>query len=87
MPSADTFLERFPRLCDAGRGADWLYASWFVEMLGIAEGGWFPVSYADYDLDESHGVYLVQTGEPTTPRPTLPPPPPGEASDLRPPAD
>ena len=79
---ADTFLERFPRICAASKGADWAYAGWFIEMLGLAECGWFPIVYADYDLDESHGLVLTHPGrEPEGRKPTLPLPPPGEAED------
>ncbi|MHB1517573.1 MAG: hypothetical protein ACYCVN_00715 [Acidimicrobiales bacterium] len=81
---ADTFVERFPEICGASRGADWLYAGWFVEVLGIAEQGWFPYLYADYDIDESHGLALSSPDERLEAagnKPTLPPPPPGEADD------
>ena len=78
---ADTFLERFPLLCEAGRGSDWDYAGWFVEMLGLAERGWFPIVYQDGDVDESHGLELTNPDEVPETKPTLPPPPPGEVED------
>ena len=61
-----------------------LYAGWFVELLGVAEQGWFPYLYADYDVDESHGLALSSPDERLEAagnKPTLPPPPPGEAED------
>ena len=80
---ADTFLERFPEICKASRGADWLYAGWFVELLGVAEQGWFPFLYADYGVDESHGLRLTSPDDRVDKggMPTLPPPPQGEAPD------
>ncbi len=83
---ADTFLERFPKICEASRGADWAYAGWFVEMLGLAELGWFPIVYDEDDLDETHGLVLILHSDMRAdgPKPTLPPPPPGEAEDVWP---
>jgi hypothetical protein len=79
---AATFLERFPQLCESGRGSDWVYAGWFVEMLGLAERGWFVEIYADGEIDESHGLALIHPdSRPPGKKPTLPPPPPGEADD------
>lgn len=79
---ADTFIERFPVLCEASRGADWAYAGWFVEMLGLAERGWFPIVYQEYGVNEKHGLELTYPGrQAPLPKPTLPPPPPGEAED------
>jgi hypothetical protein len=80
---ADTFIERFPQVCADSRGADWAYAGWFVELLGIAERGWFPIVYADWRIDEEHGLELIYPGdqEPDEHKPSLPPPPPGEALD------
>jgi len=78
---ADTFLERFPRICEQGKGPDWAYAGWFVEVLGLAEGGWFPIIYADWEIDESEGLNLIRVdggNKPNVARPVLPPPPPGE---------
>ena len=57
----------------------WIYAGWFVELLGIAERGWFPYLYADYEVHESHGLALTspdkREGGSVRPKPTLPPPP------------
>jgi hypothetical protein len=42
------FIARFPAPVEAGRGADWPYAGWFPQMLGLAEHGLLPTFYADY---------------------------------------
>ncbi len=78
---ADTFVERFPEIAEAGKGWDWPYAGWFVEMLGVAEAGYFPYVYADYPVDESNGMnlnHVEEVGVRLAPAPTLPLPPPGE---------
>jgi hypothetical protein len=46
---AGKFLERFAELAAKGRGLDWSYAGWYVQMLGFAERGALPVAYADWD--------------------------------------
>ena len=45
---AKKFLERFPEICEAGRGYDWEYAGWFVTMLGFAENGELPLAYGNW---------------------------------------
>jgi hypothetical protein len=42
------FKERFPRIVEASLGDDWMYAGWYVRMLGFAEREKFPVAYADW---------------------------------------
>jgi len=32
---ANVFIERFPELAEEGRGRDWPYAGWYVDMLHI----------------------------------------------------
>jgi len=32
---ADLFIERFPEIAAAGRGSDWLYAGWYLDMLHL----------------------------------------------------
>lgn len=48
---ASLFVERFPEIASKGAGWDWVYAGWYVAMLGAAEAGDFPVYFADYDVD------------------------------------
>lgn len=48
---AEKFAARFPSIVERSFGADWRYAGWFVEMLGFAERGAFPIFFADYPLD------------------------------------
>jgi hypothetical protein len=45
---ATKFIERFPEIARHGLGEDWNYAGWYVQMLGFAERGDFPVAYADW---------------------------------------
>jgi len=45
---AQKFLVRFAEIAQLGQGEDWLYAGWYVQMLGIAEIGSLPVAYADW---------------------------------------
>ena len=45
---ASRFLERAPEIARAGLGRDWAYAGWYVEMLGLAERGAFPIAYSDW---------------------------------------
>ena len=42
------FIKRFPNIAKGGLGEDWEYAGWYVQMLGFAERGEFPVAYADW---------------------------------------
>lgn len=73
---ADRFLERCPEIARVGLGRDWPYVGWYVEMLGLAERGAFPIAY-----HPSYGP--IDTGWlPTTvlePWARLPMPPGGEA--------
>jgi hypothetical protein len=46
---AAKFIDRFPEITRKGQGEDWPYAGWYVQMLGIAERGEFPVAYGDWD--------------------------------------
>lgn len=45
------FIERFPEVTHEGLGRDWVYTGWYVEMLGLAERGIFPIAYSDLDDD------------------------------------
>jgi predicted RNase H-like nuclease len=51
---ADLFVERFPRLAEAGAGSDWAYAGWYVEMLYITYPVALPIASADYQLPTDH---------------------------------
>lgn len=44
---ADKFVERFDRLAERGRGWDYPYAGWYVQLLGVVEAGWLPFVLAD----------------------------------------
>ena len=75
---AEEFVRRFPVIVDAGRGRDWAYAGWYMEMLGFAERGELPVAYSDWwEAPDSRWLPTtagLQSG--------LPMPPPGEAEPL-----
>lgn len=79
---ADMFIDRFPEICTQGHGRDWEYAGWFVEMLGLAEAGYFPIAYADWALP-TRGLGLTQLVGAPPPAQELPLPPPGMAEGLR----
>lgn len=74
---ASKFLQRFPHIVDAGRGRDWAYAGWYVEMLGFAERGELPISYADWYSEPNPRWLPTTTGFESG----LPMPPGGEAEE------
>jgi hypothetical protein len=47
---ADLFIKRFPEIAEAGRGSDWEYAGWYLEMLHLTYPKSFPIAYADWEL-------------------------------------
>jgi hypothetical protein len=67
---AELFIKRFPEIAEAGRGADWVYAGWFLEMLNLTYPNSFPIAYADWDLPFDR---LATTGERSGVRIPLPP--------------
>lgn len=73
---ADKLIQRFSWISGPGRGRDWLYAGWYVEMLGLAERGAFPIAYADWYEDPEPGRLPTTGGQ----KVRLPMPPGGEAS-------
>ena len=80
---ADLFLERFGELAALGRGRDWLYAGWFVEMLALTYPDHVPIVYADY-LDHGPESRWMPTLSPDGTREVaVPMPPPGEAAAAR----
>ncbi len=75
---ADDLLNFCPWFAHSGKGRDWAYAGWYVEMLGLAERGAFPIAHHD-----SYGT-IDTDWLPTTisePWARLPTPPGGEADD------
>lgn len=76
---ADKFVIRFSEIAEAGRGRDWDYAGWFVEMLGFAERGDLPVSYGDWYEDPDFSWLPTLAGFNSG----LPMPPAGEAETLQ----
>lgn len=74
---AQKFTERFPAIVDASQGDDWNYAGWYVRMLSYAEGGFFPIAYADWYGEEPDPRFLPLLGT----RSNLPMPPPGDVEN------
>lgn len=73
---ADRFIERFSRICEAGRGRDPDYVKWFAEMLPALEAAKaVPIAYADHEVPDE---YLTTVGGATI---QIPLPPPGEHDD------
>jgi hypothetical protein len=80
---ASKFIERFPEIAREAMGEDWAYAGWYVQMLGFAERGDFPVAFDDsFGYQKLDPRWLPTTrglsqGDPTASH--LPMPPRGEA--------
>ena len=72
---ADKFELRFPELLELAKGRDWPYVGWFVEMLGLAEKGIFPIAYSDYGSTSTPRYLETVGGAPEC----LPMPPGGDA--------
>jgi hypothetical protein len=45
---AAKFIERFPVIVEKDQGIDWEYAGWYVQMLGFADRGVFPIACGDW---------------------------------------
>ncbi len=75
---ANLFVKRYPELVEAGKGSDWSYAGWYVEMLHLTYPNSFPIAYADWEVPDG---YLMTTGERTDIR--IPMPPPGLGKDAQ----
>lgn len=76
---ATLFVERFPGVVEAGRGSDWPYAGWYMEMLRLTHPDQFPYAVARRKVPDT----FVPTASPAKQRTTLriALPPPGEALD------
>jgi hypothetical protein len=73
---ARRFIERFPEIVDAGRGSDWAYAGWYVEMLHLTYPNLFPYAYSDnFDDEPGGGLSTVAFGQPVR-KVKVPYPPP-----------
>ena len=75
---ADMFVERLPEIVTAGEGRDWGYVGWFLEMLGLAEAGRFPIAYADSPGVPEDRLLLTHSKDPAGPQ-FIPLPPPVQA--------
>lgn len=75
---AEEFLTRFPEMAALGYGPDWLYAGWYQHMLHLTYPDALPIIFEEYR--SSDDVMLMIGREDS-----IPLPPPGFASDWRPP--
>jgi hypothetical protein len=75
---ADRFIERFPRIVAEGKGRDWLYAGWLVEILHLTYPDVLPIAYADWELPENAMMTVGARSDIHVPLP-----PPGEANPRR----
>src|ERR1035437_2074481 len=76
---ARRFIERFPEVVAAGNGSDWLYAGWYVEVLGLTYPNRFPYALADWDSPEDClPTISIGDGEEVL----IPLPPPGHQRGL-----
>lgn len=76
---AETFLERFPRIADLGKGRDWSYVGWYSELLGYSASGLLPVAIEEYGRDD---VITFTSPLAAETRKLMPLPPPGEAEQM-----
>jgi hypothetical protein len=74
---ATLFVERFPEVVEAGKGSDWPYAGWYMEMLRLTHPDQFPYAVARSKVPDAY----LPTASPALQRPKLriALPPPGEA--------
>jgi hypothetical protein len=77
---ADLFIQRFPEIVNAGKGSDWEYAGWYLEMLHLTYPDSFPIAYADWEISDD---YLPTTGQRSDIKIPLPPNGHGEELSMR----
>jgi hypothetical protein len=72
---AQKFVERFPNLAAAGKGRDWAYAGWLIELIGeIERTGALPVLFAEY-WEAEEGTLGIIFYDSDKPRQAFPLPP------------
>ncbi|MDX8340540.1 hypothetical protein SLH46_15175 [Draconibacterium sp. IB214405] len=77
---AKLFIQRFPRIAEAGKGSDWSYAGWYVEMLHLTYPDGFPIAYEDsYSANRFRDGLRMVGGKSDL---TIPHPPPGLAEEV-----
>jgi hypothetical protein len=57
---AELFIKRFPEIANSGKGSDWAYAGWYLEMLYLTDPDCLPIASADYPLPKN---YIRVVGE------------------------
>ena len=65
------FALDFPAIAQAGKGADWVYSGWYLEMLHLTYPNSCPVAFTDSVFMKE---YLATTGKRSGVRIPLPPP-------------
>lgn len=73
---ANLFIKHFPRIVEVGKGSDWLYVGWYVEMLHLTYPDRLPVAYGEYFSYTDSLPVIGGKGSVT-----IPLPPPGLAED------
>jgi hypothetical protein len=73
---AERFIERFPEIAAAGRGADPAYATWYAEMLRSTEPDALPIAFADWPTPDDCMTTVAPAPGPAR---RVPLPPPGKA--------
>jgi len=73
---ARRFIDRFPDTVEAGRGSDWTYSGWYVDMLHLTYPNRFPYAYSDWGDPDDH-LPTIALGEHEGDV-RVPLPPPGE---------
>jgi hypothetical protein len=68
------FVERFPEVVEAGRGSDWPYAGWYMEMLRLTHPDQFPYAVARCKVPDTYLPTASPAKQPLKLRLALPPP-------------
>jgi len=71
---ARRFAEHFPRIVASGKGSDWLYVGWYVEMLHLTYPDQRPYALADYEVPDEYIPTTTSGGRELDVRIRLPPP-------------
>jgi len=83
---ADKFLARFTRLAGQGEGWCYAYAGWYQRLLGLAERGWMPFVYSEFNSISRREIHLAdhrpaEWRTENDQKPTLPLPPAGKLQE------
>jgi hypothetical protein len=76
---ARRFVERFPEIVAAGKGRDWAYVGWYIEMLHLTYPTRLPYVYSEFEGPCPYIAMMTVGGDRSAVH--VPRPPPGEAPD------